>query len=336
MRRIAHAYLRWMALLGCGILLVSAGCPGQGDLTSATGDPSARTVKRIVCTTGMVADIVAQVVGDRAEVSSLFGAVDPHTYEPTAKDIERLLSADAVFYSGLMLEGPTQGALDRAARRGKPVWAVTDCLQQETEYVRYPQGSTSHPDPHVWMDVAAWSRCTAAVAETLAAFDPPGAETYRANAAAYRAELQQLDEFARKSVATIPAPRRYLVTAHDAFEYFSRAYDIPVKSVQGISTESEAGTDDINQLVAFLVTHQVPAVFVESTVNQANLKAVIEGAARRGWSVTVAGELFSDAMGAPGTYEGTYIGMIDHNVTRITRALGGSAPPRGLHGRLSE
>ncbi len=291
---------------------------------------------RIVCTTGMVADIVRHVAGERAEVIALFGAVDPHTYEPTAKDVERILAADAVFYSGLLLEGPTQSTLERAAQRGKPVWAVTDCLKGEESFLRYPEGETSHPDPHVWMDVAAWSRCTAAVARTLAEHDPAGAETYQANATAYQAELGRLDEFARTTLATIPQERRYLVTAHDAFEYFSRAYGIPVKSVQGISTESEAGTDDINQLVEFLTTNKVPAVFVESTVNQANLKAVIEGASRRGWKVTVAGELFSDAMGPPGTYTGTYIGMIDHNVTTITQALGGTVEPRGLNGKLAK
>lgn len=284
----------------------------------------------------MVADIVRQVAGARADVVPLFGAVDPHTYEPTAKDVERILSADVVIYSGLLLEGPTQSTLERAASRGRKVFAVTDCLQAEAGFVRYPHGGTAHPDPHVWMDVAAWSRCTEAAARILSQQDPDGAATYAANAAAYRQQLQQLDDYARRCIASIPEGRRQLVTAHDAFGYFSRAYGIPVRSVQGITTESEAGTDDINRLVEFLVTQQVPAVFVESTVNQANLRAVIEGAARRGWTVTVAGELFSDAMGAPGTYEGTYIGMIDHNVTRITRALGGDAPERGINGRLAE
>jgi manganese/zinc/iron transport system substrate-binding protein len=328
-------YWRPLVLLcAVGALAVVIGC--SGDAPAVSNAATAPKGQRIVCTTGMVADIVRHVAGDRAEVVALFGAVDPHTYEPTAKDIERILGADAVFYSGLMLEGPTQGALERAAQRGKPVWAVTDCLKEEADYIRYPAGSTAHPDPHVWMDVAAWSRCTAAAAETLAKHDPANADAYRANAAAYCAELQKLDDYARTSIASIPKERRYLVTAHDAFDYFSRAYDIPVKSVQGISTESEAGTDDINQLVAFLVANQIPAVFVESTVNQANLKAVIEGAKGKQWTVSVAGELFSDAMGPSGTYEGTFIGMIDHNVTRIATALGGTAPSGGMNGKLSE
>jgi manganese/zinc/iron transport system substrate-binding protein len=314
-------------------LLIGSGCTQPVSNTTGAA-PSGRL--RIVCTTGMVADIVQQVAGDRADVIPLFGAVDPHTYEPTAKDVERIQSADIVFYSGLFLEGPTQETLERATARGRKVFAITDCLTEEAGYIRYPGGSTAHPDPHVWMDVAAWNRCTRFVADTLTAQDPTGRDVYIHNAEEYQKSLRDLDAYARTAIATIPKEQRHLVTAHDAFEYFSRAYDIPVRSVQGISTESEAGTDDINQLVDFLVTNHVPAVFVESTVNQANLLAVIEGAAQRNWKVTVAGELYSDAMGPPGTYTGTYIGMLDHNVTRITRALGGTAPERGLNGKLTQ
>jgi manganese/zinc/iron transport system substrate-binding protein len=320
-------------LLSLLVVPLAAGCP-SGASRPTVANPAAGKLN-IVCTTGMVADLVRNVAGDRAEVSALFGAVDPHTYEPTARDIDRILRADLVFYSGLLLEGPMQETLERAAQRGKPVYAVTDVLKGEAGYLRYPDGAEAHPDPHVWMDVAAWGRCGAFVAEQLARHDTVSAESFRKNAAAYQSELQQLDEYARRSIGSVPSERRYLVTAHDAFEYFSRAYDIPVRSVQGISTESEAGTDDINQLVDFLVANQVPAVFVESTVNPANLNAVIEGAARKGWKVTVAGELYSDAMGRPGTYEGTYVGMLDHNITRIANALGGSVPPGGLNGQLT-
>lgn len=327
-----------ICLIGVVNVAYMSGCSEETAATTVAPatTPASSSGYQIVCTTGMVADIVQHVVGDRATVTALFGAVDPHTYEPTAKDVERILQSDVVFYSGLLLEGPMQATLERAAQRGKKVFAVTDCLAAEPEYLRYPNGAESHPDPHVWMDVAAWSRCTESVAQTLSEFDPVGAEIYQANADAYRQELAKLDDYARECITTIPAERRHLVTAHDAFEYFSRAYGIPVRSVQGISTESEAGTDDINQLVDFLVTQKIPAVFVESTVNPANLRAVIEGASGRGWTVSVAGELFSDAMGPPHTYEGTYVGMIDHNATRITTALGGHAPWHGLNGKLSK
>lgn len=137
-------------------------------------------------------------------------------------------------------------------------------------------------------------------------------------------------------IASIPEQQRTLVTAHDAFAYFSRAYDIPVKSVLGITTESEAGVEDINSLVDFLVEHRIPAVFVETSVNSRNIEAVIEGAAKRGWTVRIGGTLFSDAMGSPGTYEGTYIGMLDHNATVVAHGLGGTAPPRGFRGQLAD
>jgi manganese/zinc/iron transport system substrate-binding protein len=184
------------------------------------------------------------------------------------------------------------------------------------------------------MDVKAWSLCVEHVAECLAKTDPPQAEEYRANAKSYCQELTKLDEYVRTVIQSIPEEQRILVTAHDAFEYFSRAYGIEVKSVQGVTTESEAGVLDVNRLVDFLVEHKLPSIFVESSVNSKNIKAVIEGAASRGVTVKIGGELFSDAMGADETYEGTYIGMVDHNATLIARGLGGTAPERGMNGKL--
>ena len=172
------------------------------------------------------------------------------------------------------------------------------------------------------------------VAQCLAAHDPEHADEYSNNAKAYQAELESLETYVKETLATIPEPRRQLITAHDAFGYFSRAYNIPVHSVQGISTESEPGVNDINQLVDFIVTQKIPAIFVETGVNEANLRAVMEGAKSRGWNVQIGGRLYSDSMGPPGTYEGTYIGMIDHNTTVLARSLGGRASPGGWKGQL--
>ena len=219
------------------------------------------------------------------------------------------------------------------ARKGKPVYAVTEGIEES--YLREPPEFAGHYDPHVWMDVTAWSKCVAFVAKSLGEFDAPNAAYYQSNAEKFRAQLKELDDYIRKVIATVPPEQRYLVTAHDAFGYFSRAYEIPVRSVQGISTESEAGVDDINQLVDFLVEKKVKAIFVESSVSSRNLEAVIEGTARKRAKVTIGGELFSDAMGKPGTYEGTYIGMMDHNGTIIARALGGDAPEKGFQGKLT-
>jgi manganese/zinc/iron transport system substrate-binding protein len=185
------------------------------------------------------------------------------------------------------------------------------------------------------MDVQGWMKAVLVVADAMVAFDPTHAEAYRQRAAAYQERLKRLDVYAKTAIASIPDGQRVLVTAHDAFNYMGRAYGIEVMGIQGLSTESEAGLKDINRLVDTLVDRRIPAVFVETSVSDKNVKALIEGAASRGHRVIIGGELFSDAMGPSGTYEGTYEGMIDHNVTVITRALGGSSPAAGMQGKLT-
>lgn len=285
-------------------------------------------------TVGMIGDIVKNVAGARAEVNGIIGeGVDPHLYKPTTSDVKALSAADVVFYNGLMLEGKMGDVLIRVARTGKPVYAVTEEILDSGDYVMTDE--EEHYDPHVWMDVRGWIQATDVVAKGLAEFDPAGAEVYRSNAASYKAELEKLDAYAKKAIGSIPAERRVLVTAHDAFSYMARAYGLEVRGIQGISTESEAGVKDIEELVEILVTKGIPAIFVESSVSDKNIKALAEGAAAKGHEVVIGGELFSDAMGVSGSYEGTYIGMIDHNVTTIARALGGDAPKGGMNGKLS-
>jgi manganese/zinc/iron transport system substrate-binding protein len=282
----------------------------------------------------MVADIVRHVAGDKGQVNGLMGeGVDPHLYKPTRSDVAAVLRADVIFYSGLMLEGRMTDTFFQAARRGKPVYPVTELIEES--FLLEPPAFQGHWDPHVWMDAAAWSKCVDAIANKLAEYDPTNAEFYRANAKAYREELDELDTYVRDVIASIPESQRVLITAHDAFNYFGRAYSIEVMGIQGISTESEAGLQDINDLVDFLVERKIGAVFVESSVSDKNVRALIEGARSRGHRVTIGGTLFSDAMGAPGSYEGTYIGMVDHNATAIARALGGKAPAKGMNDKLS-
>lgn len=288
----------------------------------------------VTATTGMVADIVREVAGDRATVKNLIGeGVDPHLYKPTRSDVAALMRADVVFYSGLMLEGKMADTLHKIEGTGKPVCAVTDRLDHSTLFS--PSSLEGHFDPHVWMDVSLWSNAVEVVAKSLSAFDPASAKAYGERAAAYRAKLAELHAYCAKVIASVPERQRVLVTAHDAFHYFGRAYGIEVRGIQGISTESEAGIQDINRLVDFLVERGVRAVFVETSVADKNVRALIEGASSRGASVRIGGSLFSDAMGRGGTYEGTYIGMLDHNATTIARALGGSAPERGFSGKLT-
>lgn len=287
-----------------------------------------------VATVGMVADIVREVAGDHWQVRSLLGeGTDPHQYTPTRGDLIALDRAQAIFYNGLLLEGRMTDILQRMARRGKPVFAVAAAIRDSGNYPLLLEGDET--DPHLWMDVGAWMLATRQVAGFLAELDPANAEDYHANAEVYLAALRQLDDYVREVIATIPQNQRVLVTAHDAFGYFGRAYGIEVLGIQGLSTDSEAGVRDIEDRVRFIMERQIPAVFIESSVPDRNVRALVEGVRARGRSLSIGGELFSDAMGRAGTYEGTYIGMIDHNATTITRALGGEAPLGGLHNRLA-
>lgn len=287
----------------------------------------------IVATVGMVEDAVRRVAGDRAEVIGLMGpGVDPHLYKPTRSDVQRMMRADVIFYNGLLLEGKMTDALIRAATSGKKVYPVTELLDEQ--YLLEPEAFAGHFDPHVWMDPSAWVRTVDVIRDRLIEFDPEGADAYRANAAEYAGEIGALDAYADGVLASVPEGQRVLVTAHDAFNYFGRRYGFEVVGIQGISTESEAGVQDIERLVSLLVDRKIGAVFVESTVSERNVRALISGAQARGHEVAVGGSLFSDAMGDAGTYEGTYIGMIDHNVTTIARSLGGEAPEKGMRGTL--
>jgi manganese/zinc/iron transport system substrate-binding protein len=310
------------------------GCIGStGSATTPATRGSGDGPYAIITTCGMVTDVVRQVAGKHAQVTGLLGeGVDPHLYRPTPSDVKQLASADVVIYSGLLLEGRMQDSLEQLRSQGWHVYAITDAIDRER--LLKPADFAGHYDPHVWMNVALWSECVGHVAEVLSNYDPAHKDEYLANAARYQEELRELDEYVRRVIASIPEDQRVLVTAHDAFEYFAIAYNIPVKSPQGISTEGEPGVNDINELVGFLVAQKVRAIFVESSVSQTNLLAVVEGAASKGWKVEIGGSLFSDAMGAAGTYEGTYIGMLDHNATVIARALGGDAPPRGFKDKL--
>jgi manganese/zinc/iron transport system substrate-binding protein len=293
-------------------------------------------VADVVTTTAMVGDIVKQVAGDRLSVESIMGQrSDPHDYQPTRDDALKLRKAKVVFYSGLMLEGKMTEMFENLESQGRVVHAVTKKLEEAPYEIR--NASDGHPDPHVWMDAKAWSHCAQFVAEALAEYDAENADEYRANAAAYRKKLDLLHEYAREVIQSIPKQQRVLVTAHDAFAYFARAYGIEVHAPQGIDTTQEASIADINKLVDFLVKEKIPVLFTEESVNDKNLSAIISGAADKGWKVRKAdGQLFSDSMGAAGTHEGTYVGMIDHNATLIAKELGGSPPEGGFREWLKE
>lgn len=287
---------------------------------------------KLVATTGMIADAARAIGGGQVEVKGLMGpGIDPHSYRQTRTDIAAMVRADLVLWHGLYLEAQMEDFMHDLGRR-RTVVAVAEALPRAA--LRAHQDYADKFDPHVWMDPGLWSRVMPGLRDALAAARPEGAEAFAAATGAYLADLARLDDYARAVLATVPAEARVLVTAHDAFGYFGRAYGFEVVGIQGISTESEAGLNRIGEVVEMLVARRIGAVFVESSVSDRNVRALVEGAAARGHAVRIGGELFSDAMGAPGSYEGTYMGMIDHNVTTIAAALGGTVPPRGMDGRL--
>ena len=289
---------------------------------------------KVTTTVGMVGDIVKNIVGEKGKVKNIIGeGVDPHIYRATRNDVFELLRADIVFYSGLMLEGKMGDALIRVAMK-KPVYPVTQLVDEK--FLLQPTEFAGQYDPHLWMDISAWIMAVKAVEDKLSKFDPKNKAYYVKRRQKYLASLQSLHKYGLKSIDSIPKGKRVLITAHDAFNYFGRAYNIEVKGIQGLSTESEAGLKDINNIIDDIVKRNIKAVFVETSVSSKNVKAIIEGANARGKKVVIGGVLFSDAMGNPGTYEGTYIGMLDHNITVITRALGGNAPFLGMNGKLSK
>ncbi|MCX7784166.1 MAG: zinc ABC transporter substrate-binding protein [Meiothermus sp.] len=274
---------------------------------------------RIVATVNFVTDLVQQVGGNRVRVEGLMGAgVDPHLYKASAGDVRKLQQAHLIFYSGLYLEGKMMELLERLPK----AIALTDAIPRE-RLIRPPGGFEGQYtyDPHVWFDVTLWKLTVGQVESALSKADPAGAAYYRANAAAYGQRLDQLDAFIRQQITRVPARQRVMITAHDAFAYFGRRYGLEVRGLQGVSTLSEAGTRDVQQLADFIVQRRIRAVFVESSVPRRALEAVVAAVRARGWNVAVGGELFSDAAGNPGTPEGTYAGMMEHNIRTIVNGL---------------
>ncbi len=289
----------------CSVLLL----PGCGGDTNNNPD--------ILCTTTVVADVVRQVAGEHQSVDVLMGAdVDPHTYDPTPADARRLRGAKVVFYSGLHLEGKMIEMLEDVGRK-KPVVAIAEQLDRQ----RILKDKNGTVDPHAWFDLALWSGTADAVAETLAEYDRQHADEYRANARTYKDKLLAAHEEFKKELASIPEAGRVLVTAHDAFHYFGKAYRVEVLAIQGISTDSEAGVREINKLVDTITRRGIKAIFVETSVSDKNILALKEGCESKGHTVEIGGTLYSDALGEPGSDTGTLVGATRHNVETIVKAL---------------
>ncbi|MBK8490309.1 MAG: zinc ABC transporter substrate-binding protein [Saprospirales bacterium] len=276
---------------------------------------------RIVCTTGMIADAVANVVGPDVMVTALMGpGVDPHLYKASQGDLQQLSQADLIFYNGLHLEGKMVEILEKIGST-KSVIAVSDGISRDRILKLTHLGDTN--DPHIWFDVSIWADVVAYIGANLEKLDTLHAADYAQRTAAYRDSLHQLHEWVRQELSTVPPAQRVLITAHDAFSYFGKAYEVEVRGLQGISTVSEYGLKDVSDLVEFISGRKINAVFVETSVPAKPLEAVVEGCAQRGHEVVIGGTLYSDAMGQAGTPEGDYLGMVRANVRTIVNALKG-------------
>jgi manganese/zinc/iron transport system substrate-binding protein len=305
-----------MALIGMVIILMGglflSGC---GATVSEYADD-----KIVVTTTiGQIGDAVKNIGGDHVKVHSLMGpGVDPHLYKAKQSDIGKLQEADIIFYSGLHLEGKMLEIFEKMNKE-KPTYAIADSIPKDM--LRKDAADNTAMDPHVWFDIDLWKIALEQVRDGLIEKDPDNKEDYMKNTEKYFAELDELKAYAAKEMSMIPEEQRVLVTAHDAFNYFGAKYDLQVMGLQGLSTDSEYGLADVQSLVNTLVDRSIKAVFVESSISEKSINAVIAGAKDKGHEVSIGGELFSDAMGKEGTEEGTYLGMYRHNVDTIVDAL---------------
>ena len=314
------------SLLSLAILLLPA-C-NKADRHSHESTPQKTTVYSgeypidVLCTTGQVAEMAQRIGGEHLKVSALMDhGTDPHMYKPLAADVNRLTQADIIFYNGLHLEGRMADLFVQRARKS-PTYAVTEGLvARKDKRLREPPEFEGMYDPHVWHDVAMWSDCVHDVADVLGKLDPPHAEEYDKNAHEYMAELVELHQHCQDAIATIPEENRVLVTAHDAFGYFGKAYGIEVLGLKGISSEDEIDLTHQEKVQKMLIERKIPAVFVESTINERAIEALIEPCRAAGWDLQNGGELYSDALGVAGSDASTYTGMIRHNVKTIVDAL---------------
>lgn len=318
MKRSIKLFL--MAFLSVAVLV---GCAGKTDNKTENGsttEPSGDKKLNIIATTTMLSDLSKAIGGDRVEAVGLMGAgIDPHLYQASAGDVERMQKADVVVYNGLHLEGKMGEIFEQLSSQDKAVISIENGLNHDSLLMAEDEPGVH--DPHIWFNVMIWKDASKYLAEKLSEIDPEGKDVYMANAEAYGKELDELDAYIKGRVEEIPAESRVLVTAHDAFQYFGKAYGIEVRGLQGVSTEAEAGTADVSELADFIVERKIKAIFVESSVPTKTIEALQDSVKAKGFEVSIGGELYSDSLGDPGTEEGTYIGTLKANINTIVDAL---------------
>ena len=274
----------------------------------------------VIATTTIIADVVNQIGGENVNIESLMGpGVDPHLYKASAGDVTKMQKADMVIYNGLHLEGKMGDIFESLQGGDKIVVAAAETIDKDEllDFITVP-GSY---DPHVWFDVAMWEEAAENIYKGLVELDPDNKENYEENYLAYKEELEGLDDYIVERIEELPEDKRILITAHDAFQYFGKAYGFQVNGLQGISTDAEAGTSDVRELADFIVEKEVKAIFVESSVPRKNIEALQEAVKAQGFDVEIGGELYSDSTGDTGTPAETYIGTFEANIDIIIDAL---------------
>ncbi len=296
------------------LLLASCAPKEENKYSNSKSEPL-----KIVCTTNIVGDLVNNIVGDKATVKTLMGAgVDPHLYKATQGDIKDLMNADVIVYSGLHLEGKMGEIFEKLSKQ-KVTIAVSDGIDK-SKLINSSNFQGAY-DPHIWFDPTMWADGCIFVSEQLAKADTNNRESFTASGKSYANNLMAVSTYISEQVNRLPKDKRIMITAHDAFSYYGRAYDIEVKGLQGISTMSEYGLKDVTNMVNFIIDNKIKAVFVETSVNKRSIEAVIEGCKEKGYDLKIGGDLFSDAMGERGKKGGNYVDMIKSNTFTIVNAL---------------
>lgn len=302
------------------LLLMIAGCT-RSDHSASSADFSDRKI-RIVATTSIIGDLVQVIGGERVSVASLMGpGVDPHLYKASEGDVRRMSDADVIFYNGLHLEGKMTDVFEQMHRRGKHTVPLAELAIPDSLLRESPDFAGNY-DPHVWFSVPHWMMVAEHLTIFLAEVDSAGADYYRQNERQYREALQEVDDYITRRLTEVDPSRRVLITSHDAFGYFGTTYDFEVRGLQGLSTASEAGTSDVQELAEFVAQRQIPAIFLESSVPQRGIEAVREAVRARGFDVRIGGTLYGDALGPAGSGADTYVGMVRSNVETIVSGLG--------------
>ena len=302
MKKIAPVFFGILFILGCS------------EKTDQSGSKP-----HIVATTGMLYDAVINIAGDRVTAEAIMGpGVDPHLYKATQGDLARFNKADLIVFNGILLEGKMSNILKKLGKQ-KPTVAAAESVPKEM--LKSAPGYKDAYDPHVWFDVKRWKYAVKSISHALIQLDSANQEFYQSNTQKYFSKLDSLDQYVKDMISEIPEDQRILVTAHDAFVYFGNAYGMKVKGLQGISTVADFGLKDIAELIDLIIANNIKAIFVETSVSEKSINAVVIGCKEKGHNVKIGGYLYSDAMGESGTREGTYVGMFRKNVETIVNAL---------------